>query len=81
MTLLTEQGTGSCQAAFVGCMNESHQAGTSDQPSWPAQDREGLPGWQGFRCSTNALVKPEKLLFALEDYSMAGLGFSLYGPC
>lgn len=47
-TLLTEQGTGSRQAAFAGWMNESHQAGTSDQPSWPAQDRgaswvAGLP--------------------------------------
>ena len=30
--------------------------------------------------STNALVKPEKLL-ALSDHCAASLGFSLYSPC
>lgn len=48
MTLLTEPGTGSRQAAFVGWMNELHQAVSSDQPSWLAGDRgaswvAGLP--------------------------------------
>ena len=39
MTLLTEPGTGSRQAAFVGWMNESQQAVTSDQPSCLVRDR------------------------------------------
>lgn len=59
-------------------MNHIKQVPATSHPGLPRT--EGLPGWQGFRCSTNALVKPEKLL-ALSDHSMAGLGFSLYSPC